>query len=118
MITYDDFSKVSLKVGKIIGAERVEGSEKLLRLLVDVGEKLKDEESGEEKEKPRQVVAGIGKRYTPEELVDTYIVIVGNLAPRKLMGLESQGMLLAADSEDGPVLLRPSGEVVPGAEVR
>ena len=106
MITFDQFKEINLRVVKILSAERVEGSDKLLRLQVSLGEE------------ERQIVAGIGKRYSLEELVGTEIVIVANLEPRKLMGLESQGMLLAADSPEGPVLLRPDREVPPGSMVK
>ncbi len=105
MISYDDFKKVELRAVKIIAAEKVEGSAKLLKLEVD---------SGAEK---RQIVAGIGRRYAPEALIGKQIIIVANLAPRSLMGVESKGMLLAADGPDGPVLLVPDGEVAPGAVI-
>jgi methionyl-tRNA synthetase len=85
-IGIEDFMKVDLRVGKIASAERVEKSEKLIKLKVDIGTET------------RQVVAGIGKSYTPEELLGKSIVIVANLKPAKLMGIESQGMLLAASS--------------------
>ena len=84
-ITYDDFSKLELRVATVTVAERVEGSEKLLKLQLDLGE------FGS-----RQIVAGIGKVYQPEQLVSTQIIIVANLEPRALMGIESSGMLLAA----------------------
>lgn len=106
MIVFDQFKEINLQVAKILTAERVEGSDKLLRLQVSLGEE------------DRQIVAGIGKRYNPEELVGREIVIVANLEPRKLMGLESQGMLLAADSADGPVLLQPDTEVLPGSVIK
>jgi methionine--tRNA ligase beta chain len=105
MINYDDFKKIEMKVAKIITAERVEGSEKLLRLDIDLG--------GEQ----RQLVAGIAKSYNPEDLAGKKIVVVVNLEPRKLMGLESNGMLLAAHDEAGPILLVPDGEAVPGAGI-
>lgn len=105
-MTIDEFRVVDLRIGKIVSAERVEGSEKLVKLQVDTGE-------------PRQLVAGIGKAYTPEQLVGKEIVVVANLEPRKLMGLESQGMLLAAHGEDGesPVLLMPESAVPPGSKI-
>lgn len=106
MISFNQFKEVELRVVKIVSAERVEGSDKLLRLRVLLGEE------------ERQIVAGIGKRYSPEDLVGTEIVIVANLEPRMLMGLESQGMLLAADSPEGPVLLRPDTEVLPGSTIK
>lgn len=104
-ISYDDFAKIDLRIGTVKSAERVEGSSKLLKLSVDIGE-----------ETPRQILAGIGKAYTPEEMVDTQIVVIANLTPRILMGLESQGMLLAAG--DGlPVLLRPAQKVQSGSAI-
>lgn len=107
MITYEDFKKIELKVAKVLEAERVEGSEKLLKLKVDLGEA-----------EPRQVIAGIGKNYDPANLPDKEIIIVANLEPRKLMGLESNGMLLAADSPDGPVILMPEKEIAPGSTIK
>lgn len=112
MISIDEFKKVELKVAKVISAERVEGSEKLLKLQVDLGEEKTDLSAG------RQVIAGIGKSYEPEELVGKEIIIVANLEPRSLMGLESQGMVLAANSESGPVLIMPDKEVNPGTELK
>ena len=106
MIALAQFKEVDLQIAKILSAERVESSDKLVRLRVSLGEE------------ERQIVAGIGKRYEPDELVGREIVIVANLEPRKLMGLESQGMLLAADSADGPVLLRPDSEVLPGSMIK
>jgi methionyl-tRNA synthetase len=88
LIGIEDFMKVDLRVGKIVSAERVEKSEKLVKLKVDIGAET------------RQVVAGIGKSYSPEDLLGKSIVIVANLKPAKLMGIESQGMLLAASSGD------------------
>lgn len=69
-------------------------------------------------EEERQIVAGIGKAYTPENLIGKQIIIVANLEPRQLMGLESQGMLLAADSESGPVLLTPDKAVSAGSKIK
>lgn len=107
MISIDDFKKIELKVGKVLSAERVEGSEKLVKLSVDLGEGT-----------PRQILAGVVAQYPPETLVGREIVVATNLEPRKLMGMESQGMLLAAESEKGPVLLTPDEEVEPGAGIR
>ncbi|MEM1597613.1 MAG: methionine--tRNA ligase subunit beta [Pyrobaculum sp.] len=90
-ITIDDFKRVELRVGKVVEASRVEGSKKLIKLVVDLG--------GEK----RQIVAGLAEHYQPEEMVGKYVVVVANLQPKKLMGLESQGMLLATC--DRPVLL-------------
>ena len=106
MINYEQFTQTDLRVATILSAERVEGSEKLLRLRVSLGEE------------ERQIIAGIGKKYAPEELTGKQIIIVANLEPRMLMGLESQGMLLAADSPDGPVILMPEREVVASTKVK
>jgi methionyl-tRNA synthetase len=106
LIGIEDFTKVELRVGRIVAAERVERSEKLVKLRVDIGSEV------------RQVVAGIGKQYGPEQLVDKRIVIVANLKPAKLMGIESQGMLLAASSGDVLSVLTPDREILPGAKVK
>lgn len=106
-INYEDFKKIELRVAEISSAERVEGSDKLLKLEVSLGGTK------------RQIIAGIGKAYDPANLLGKSIIIVANLEPRKLMGLESQGMLLAAGTETaGPVLLIPDQLIDPGAEVR
>jgi methionyl-tRNA synthetase len=113
MITFDDFKKVELRTARVAIAERVAGSEKLIRLEVEVGVG----ETGEPVR--RQIVAGIGVAYAPEELIGKIIVIVANLEPRKLMGIESNGMLLAASNDgQGPVLLTAMGEIEPGSEIR
>jgi len=107
MINFDHFSAMELRVATVTSAERVEGSDKLLKLQLDLGELG-----------PRQIVAGVGKAYEPEVLVNTQIIIVANLEPRSLMGLESNGMLLAARDADGvPVLLRPERTVPPGSKI-
>ncbi len=105
-INYDYWSKVDLRVVEIKAAEPVEGSEKLLKLTISLG----DEE--------RQIVSGIAKSYTPESLIGRQVVIIANLEPRSLMGLESQGMLLAADSPDGPVILGPERLVAAGVKIK
>ena len=112
MINFDDFSKVELKIAKIVSAERVEGSEKLLKLSTDIGEKDATGVSV-----LRTVVAGIGKSYSPESLVGKEIVIVANLEPRIIMGIESRGMILATSGENGPVILIPEKEVLAGSSV-
>ena len=93
MIKFQDFQKIELVVGEILEAKKIEGSEKLVLLKVDIGDEV------------RQIVAGIGNFYQPEDLVGKEIVVVANLEPKKLMGYESQGMLLAAVKEDGEVVL-------------
>lgn len=108
IITYDDFTKLDLRVGTVTEAERVEGSDKLMKLQVYLGAEFGH----------RQIVAGVGISYEPEALVDSQIIVIVNLKPRKLMGLESQGMLLAAhDDEDKPLLLRPDTKAPHGSMV-
>ncbi len=107
-IGIEDFAKVELRVGVVKSAERIQGADKLLKLLVDVGDEV------------RQVLAGIALAYAPEELVGRKVVIVANLAPRKMRGLESNGMLLAASvGPDGKPVLCTFAENVPaGAKVK
>jgi len=93
-VSYDEFSKLDIRVGLVKSAEIVPKSRNLIKLQVDVGESL-----------PRQIVAGLQGYYSPETLVGRKIVVLVNLAPRKLMGIESQGMLLAADVNNAPYLL-------------
>lgn len=107
MINIEDFFKVEIKMGKILAAERVEGSDKLLKLQIDLGE-----------EKPRQILSGIAKAVPdPESIVGKTVPIIANLAPRMMMGMESQGMMLCADG-DTPILLHPAAEVTPGSIVK
>ncbi|MFN4219159.1 MAG: methionine--tRNA ligase subunit beta [Candidatus Bipolaricaulia bacterium] len=88
MITIEEFQKIELRVATILTAERVPGADKLLKLQIDLGTEQ------------RQLVAGIAKHYTPEELVGKQIVVVTNLQPAVIRGVESQGMLLAASTDD------------------
>ena len=113
MISYDDFKKVEMKVGKIVAAEPVEKSEKLLRLTVDFNEK---DTAG----LPvlRRVISGIAKSYSPADIIGKQFVFVVNLEPRQIMGLESQAMILAANSIDGPIALQPEKETVAGATIQ
>jgi methionyl-tRNA synthetase len=107
-ITFDTFMQLDLRVATVVAVERVEKSDKLVKLQLNVGDEV-----GE-----RQIIAGIGKAYEPEVLVGTQIIIVANLEPRKLMGLESQGMLLAAHGPKGePILLRPDTETPKGSKI-
>jgi len=106
LIGIEDFAKVQLRVGKIVAAEKVEKSDKLVKLKVDIGTET------------RQIVAGIGKHYTPEQLLDRSVVVVANLKPAKLMGVESQGMLLAASSGEVLSFVTPEREIAPGAKVK
>jgi methionyl-tRNA synthetase len=107
-ITIDDFGKVDLRVGVVLSAEPVKGADKLLHLKVDIGEN-----------QPRTIVAGIAKAYAPEQMVGRKVVIVANLAARKLRGLESRGMIVAASLPDGPPVLASFLEdIEPGARLK
>jgi methionyl-tRNA synthetase len=105
-ITYDDFMKVELRVATIKAAEEIPKSSKLVKLTVDLGDQQ------------RTIVAGIRKSYAPEQLVGRQVVVVANLQPAKLMGVESQGMVLAASQDGDAVLLHPEHEVPPGTRVK
>jgi methionine--tRNA ligase beta chain len=113
-IKFEDFQKIDLRIGKVLEAERIEKSEKLLKLIVDLG----NDPSTNSGQRIRQLVAGIGKFYQPEDLLGKEIVVVANLEPKKLMGIESQGMLLTGDFDGKPVILVPEKEVPPGTIVR
>jgi methionyl-tRNA synthetase len=106
-IEFDDFTKVDLRVAVVKEAEKVAKSKKLLRLIVDAGEA-----------EPRQIVAGISEHYSPEDLIGRRVVIVANLKPRKLMGLESQGMVLAASDDNGLSILGVDKDVEPGSSAK
>jgi methionyl-tRNA synthetase len=107
-INIDDFVKVDLRVGLVKSAAKVKGADKLLHLFVDIGEA-----------EPRSIVAGIAKAYEPEALVGRKVVIVANLEPRKLRGIESRGMIVAASTEGGPPVLAGFLEDVPvGARLK
>lgn len=106
MISFEEFKKIELKVGKIEKAEKIKGSEKLLKLTIDLGQEK------------REIVAGIAKEYSPESLKEKEVIIVTNLEPKKIMGIESQGMLLAANFEGKPVLIVPEKRVPPGTKVQ
>ena len=108
-ITIEDFAKVELRAATVLEAERVPKADRLLRLIVDVGEP-----------EPRQILAGIAEYYAPEDVVGRRIIVVANLAPRKLRGLESNGMLLAASvGEEGrPVLATFTEDVPNGARLK
>ncbi len=99
MINIDEFKKVEIRAGKVLSAEPVEGSEKLLKLSVDFGPKLAGS-SGEVEKDIRQVVSGIAKYVSPEIIVNETVGFVANLEPRSIMGLESQAMILAVSGEN------------------
>lgn len=107
MISIEDFAKLELKVGTVLEAEVLEESEKLIKLKVDIGE-------GES----RQILAGFKQFVNAPDLIGKQIIVIANLEPRKMMGHESNGMLLAADTGDGPVFLTPSKQVPDGSKIR
>ena len=121
-ISFEDFNKIDIRIGKIISAERIEGSDKLLKLEVDFGDvDASNLPAG------RQVLAGIAQFYAPEALIGKECPFAYNLAPRTMRGLESQGMLMCAstalstgpsDTVGGPVLLHPDKEVAPGTIIK
>ena len=104
IIDINEFARLDLRIGRIANAERIEGSKKLIRLEVDIG----DEQ--------RQVVAGIAEEYRPENLIGELVPVLVNLKPAKLM--ESQGMILAVDVNGKPILLHPDTKVPAGSKVR
>lgn len=105
MVSYEDFEKLDLRVAEILAAERVEGTDKLVKLQIDLGEE-------------RQIVAGIAQNYTPEDLVGKKIIVIANLEPATIRGVESNGMLLAASDDEGLALLIPDKEINNGGRVR
>ena len=105
-IGIETFGQIQIRVGTIQHAEKIEKSDKLLRLLVDVGE-----------EKPRQIVAGIGKSYAPESLLGQQVCVLCNLKPTKLMGVMSEGMILAAKDSHGLQLIAPVAHIAAGSAV-
>ena len=104
-ISFDDFKKLDIRIGKIISAEKVESSNKLLKLQVDFGTEK------------RQILAGIAKFYESESLVGKLCPFIFNLEPKKMGELESEGMILCAD-DNGPILLHPDREIKPGSIVK
>jgi methionine--tRNA ligase beta chain len=106
MISFEDFQKLDIRIGKIISAERIENSDKLLKLQVSFGTET------------RQIVSGIAQYFTPESLIGKEASFVINIEPRILLGVESSGMILAASVEGRPVILHPAEEVPPGTIVK
>ncbi|HEX8039470.1 MAG TPA: methionine--tRNA ligase subunit beta, partial [Chryseosolibacter sp.] len=105
-ITIDDFARMDIRIGKVIAAEKMEKSNKLLKLTVDSGVDT------------RTILSGIAQHYTPEEMVGRQVTFIANLAPRKMMGLLSQGMILMAEDKDGKLrLVLPDKDVEPGSTV-
>lgn len=103
---FADFQKLDLRVGRVVAAQKHPNADKLLKVMVDIGEA-----------EPRQVLAGIAEFYAPEDLVGRQVTVVANLAPRAIRGLESRGMILAVRVEGGLELMAPAGEVPPGSKV-
>jgi methionyl-tRNA synthetase len=106
-ITIDRFAEVDLRVGTVVEAYRVPGADRLLRLIVDLGEPA-----------PRQIVAGIAEKFNPRELLNTNVVVVANLAPAVIHGVESRGMILAAGAKQPEALIVADGDCPPGTIVR
>jgi len=105
-IVYDDFAKLEMKAATVVACEKVKNADKLLKLEVDLGAEK------------RTIVSGIAQHYTPEEMVGKQVIVVTNLAPRKMKGIESQGMILTAEDSDGKLqLLKPENPVSPGSVV-
>jgi len=104
-ISYDDFKKLEMKVGKIVSADKVEKTDKLYKIIVDIGEKQ------------IQTVSSLAEYYTAEELVGKRIIILVNLKPTKFCGIDSYGMLLCAEKDGKCILLSPEKDIEPGAEV-
>lgn len=106
MITFDDFKKLEIRIGKVLSAERVEGTDKLMKLEVDLGTEK------------RELVAGIAEFFEPAHLIGKEMPVLVNLEPRKFKGIESQGMILAVEVNGKPILLYPAEEVPPGSVIK
>lgn len=106
MITFDDFRKLDIRIGTVISAARIPGTDKLLTLEIDVGTEK------------RHVVAGIAETYLPDDLIGKEIPVLLNLEPRKIRGVESHGMILAVDADGKPILLHPDRVVPSGSTIR
>ena len=104
-ITIEDFMKVDLRVGKIIEAEEVEDSRKMLKLIVDIGEEK------------RTIYAGVKKSYSPEDLLNKLVIVIINLKPREMKFGTSDGMMLATQNNDEIIILQPERDVMPGSKV-
>lgn len=106
IIGFDEFTRLDMRVGKILSAEKVEKADKLLRLEVDLGTEV------------RQIVAGLAEYYDPVSLIGKEVIVLTNLKPRTIRGIESQGMVLAVDTDDKPVLISPESPVPVGCRIR
>ncbi len=108
MITYQDFAKLDIRIGRVVAAKPVDGTDRLIELSVDIGE-----------ETPRTLVAGMRAYYEPEAMIGKHIVVLANLEPRKMRGIISNGMILAASAPNFETvkLLTVDGEVPPGSKI-
>jgi methionine--tRNA ligase beta chain len=105
VISFTDFEKVNLQVGKIINAEKLDGYNKILKIFVDLGDEK------------RVIMSGIAKYYSPEELINKYVIVCSNLEPKKFGDNVSNGMILAAEKDKKPILLTVINDVEPGSHV-
>ena len=105
-ISFEEFKKLDIRIGKVISAEAVVGSEKLIKMEVDLGSDH------------RQILAGILQYYKPKDLIGKSFVFLANLETKKMMGLESQGMILCADHDGEPICLAPLKDTPPGTIIR
>jgi methionine--tRNA ligase beta chain len=106
IVSLGEFQKLDFKVGKVLRAERIASSKKLVKLKVDIGNEK------------REIVAGVAEFYSPEDLLDKNLIILANLEPRKVMGVQSQGMILAADVNGRPYVIFAEPSVPAGTRVR
>ena len=105
-ITYDDFTKLDIRIAKILGTEKIPGKSKIIKGTIDLGEEK------------REVIIGGAEYYQPEDLVGRTVVVIANLEPRKIAGIESNAMLLAADVNDKPFWLTVSEDVPLGTKIK
>lgn len=105
MITFDDFQKLDIRIGRVISAEKVPDTDKLLKLIFDFGTEQ------------RQIIAGIAETYKAEDLIGMQMPVLVNLEPKKLRGFESQGMILAVDEDSKTAILSPNFKVSLGARI-
>ncbi len=122
MITFEDFKKLDIRIGKILSAEKVEGTDKLLKLEVDFGSDVSSDSTNASETSSaigkRQIISGIAQYYSPESLVGKLCPFIVNLEYRMFKGVESQGMIMAADLDGEPILMHPNKEVPSGSVVK
>lgn len=106
MVAFEEFAKLKIRIGTVVSCSKVEGADKLLRLQVDLGDET------------RQIIAGMAEFFPVDHLVGKQVPILTNLEPRKFKGLESQGMILAADVGGRPILLHPEANIPAGSIVK